>query len=169
MITIDREEIDRTGRGTVQDVLQTLPQNFAGSQNEATQEGTQNARSNFTYGSTVDLRGLGADATLTLVDGHRLAPAGVGGHIDISTIPLSAVERVEVLADGASAAYGASWIEATHGADARSAQSFTGLFTVRFDRPRNADALMHNPLGLFITEFSMSPETPASSYSRVRP
>jgi outer membrane receptor protein involved in Fe transport len=107
VITIDREEIDQTGRGTVQDVLQTLPQNFAGSQNEATQEGTQNARSNFTYGSTVDLRGLGADATLTLVDGHRLAPAGVGGYIDISTIPLSAVERVEVLADGASAAYGA--------------------------------------------------------------
>jgi type IV secretion system protein TrbF len=62
-----------------------------------------------------------------------------------------------------------SWIEATHGADARSSQSFTGLFTVRFDRPRNADALMHNPLGLFITEFSMSPETPASSYSRVQP
>jgi len=63
----------------------------------------------------------------------------------------------------------ASWIEATHGADARSAQSFTGLFTVRFDRPRSADALMHNPLGLFITEFSMSPETPASSYSRGEP
>lgn len=62
-----------------------------------------------------------------------------------------------------------SWIEATHGADARSAQSFTGLFTVRFDRPRNADALMHNPLGLFITEFSMSPETPASVSPRVQP
>ncbi|MEQ1820710.1 MAG: TonB-dependent receptor, partial [Terricaulis sp.] len=107
VITLDREDIDQTGRSTVQEVLQTLPQNFGGSQNEATQEGTQNARSNFTYGSTVDLRGLGADATLTLVDGHRLAPAGVGGYIDISTIPLSAVERVEVLADGASAAYGA--------------------------------------------------------------
>jgi len=107
VITLDREDIDQTGRSTVQEVLQTLPQNFGGSQNEATQEGTQNARSNMTYGSTVDLRGLGADATLTLVDGHRLAPAGVGGYIDISTIPLSAVERVEVLADGASAAYGA--------------------------------------------------------------
>lgn len=57
-----------------------------------------------------------------------------------------------------------SWIEATHGPDARGMQSFTGLFTVRFDSPRNADALMHNPLGLFITEFSMSPETPASSF-----
>jgi len=107
VIELDRSDIEQTGRGTVQDVLQTLPQNFGGSQNEATQEGTQNARSNFTYGSTVDLRGLGSDATLTLVDGHRLAPAGVGGHIDISTIPLSAVERIEVLADGASAAYGA--------------------------------------------------------------
>ncbi len=107
VITLDREDIDQTGRSTVQEVLQTLPQNFGGSQNEFTQEGTQNARSNMSYGSTVDLRGLGADATLTLVDGHRLAPAGVGGYIDISTIPLSAVERVEVLADGASAAYGA--------------------------------------------------------------
>lgn len=57
-----------------------------------------------------------------------------------------------------------SWIEAMHGADARGMQNFTGLFTVRFDQPRNADALMHNPLGLFITEFSMSPETPASSF-----
>ncbi|GIK49887.1 MAG: TonB-dependent receptor [Alphaproteobacteria bacterium] len=107
VITLDREQIDQTGRSTVQEVLQTLPQNFGGSQNEFTQEGTQNARSNFSYASTVDLRGLGADATLTLVDGHRLAPAGLGGYIDISTIPLSAVERVEVLADGASAAYGA--------------------------------------------------------------
>ncbi len=107
VITLGRDDIDQTGRSTVQEVLQTLPQNFGGSQNEFTQEGTQNARSNMTYGSTVDLRGLGADATLTLVDGHRLAPAGVGGYIDISTIPLSAVERVEVLADGASAAYGA--------------------------------------------------------------
>lgn len=62
-----------------------------------------------------------------------------------------------------------SWIEATHGANARSAQSFTGLFTVRFDRPRSADALMHNPLGLFITEFSMSPESPSASAPRVRP
>lgn len=107
VITLNREDIDQTGRSTVQEVLQTLPQNFGGSQNEFTQEGTQDARSNMTYGSTIDLRGLGADATLTLVDGHRLAPAGRGGYIDISTIPLSAVERVEVLADGASAAYGA--------------------------------------------------------------
>lgn len=62
-----------------------------------------------------------------------------------------------------------SWIEATHGANARANQSFTGLFTVRFDQPRDADALMHNPLGLFITEFSISPETPAATYPRREP
>lgn len=107
VITIDREEIEALGRSSVQDVIQTLPQNFAGSQNEATQEGTLNARSNLTFGSSVDLRGLGADATLTLVNGRRLAPAGNGNFVDISTIPLSAVQRVEVLADGASATYGA--------------------------------------------------------------
>lgn len=106
VVTIDRRQIDESGRATVQDLIQTLPQNFAGSQNEATQEGTLNARSNFTFASTVDLRGLGADATLTLVNGRRMAPAGVGNFIDISAIPLSAVERVEVLADGASATYG---------------------------------------------------------------
>lgn len=107
VITIDREEIEALGRSSLQDVIQTLPQNFAGSQNEATQEGTLNARSNLTFGSSVDLRGLGADATLTLVNGRRMAPAGNGNFVDISTIPLSAVQRVEVLADGASATYGA--------------------------------------------------------------
>jgi iron complex outermembrane receptor protein len=106
LIELSREELDATGRLTLQDALQTLPQNFAGSQNEGTVEGSLNARSNFSYGSTVDLRGLGADATLTLVNGRRLAPAGVGNYVDISIIPLAAVERIEVLADGASATYG---------------------------------------------------------------
>jgi len=82
VIILDRAAIEDTGRSSVQDVVQTLPQNFAGSQNEATQEGTLNARSNFTFGSTVDLRGLGADATLTLVNGRRLAPAGAGNFVD---------------------------------------------------------------------------------------
>jgi iron complex outermembrane receptor protein len=106
LIELSREDLDATGRLTLQDALQTLPQNFAGSQNEGTVEGSLNARSNFSYGSTIDLRGLGADATLTLVNGRRLAPAGVGNYVDISIIPLAAVERIEVLADGASATYG---------------------------------------------------------------
>lgn len=55
-----------------------------------------------------------------------------------------------------------SWIEATHGANGGARQTYTGLFTVRFERPRSSAALALNPLGLFITEFSFSPETPAA-------
>ncbi len=56
----------------------------------------------------MNLHGLGPGATLVLVDGHRLAPAGNGGDFaDVGLIPLSAVERVEILTDGASAVYGA--------------------------------------------------------------
>lgn len=54
-----------------------------------------------------------------------------------------------------------SWIEATHGAGGGARRAYTGLFTIRFERPRGADALARNPLGLFITEFSLSPEAPA--------
>jgi type IV secretion system protein VirB5 len=54
-----------------------------------------------------------------------------------------------------------SWIEATHGANGGARASYTGLFSIRFDRPRSADAIAINPLGLFITSFSFSPEAPA--------
>lgn len=56
-----------------------------------------------------------------------------------------------------------SWIEATHGANGGARSAYTGLFTIRFERPRSSDALARNPLGLFITEFSFSPEAPAAS------
>lgn len=106
VLSLDRDSIDATGRATVHDVLAALPQNFPGSQNELTQLAATDGRRNIAFGSTVDLRGLGADATLTLVNGRRMAPAGFGNFVDISTLPLSAVHRIEVLADGASATYG---------------------------------------------------------------
>lgn len=56
-----------------------------------------------------------------------------------------------------------SWIEATHGANGGARSSYTGLFTVQFERPRDSDALARNPLGLFITSFSFAPETPLQS------
>src|SRR6185437_6090175 len=55
----------------------------------------------------VNLRGLGNDATLVLINGHRVAPGNTEGNfVDLSMIPLYAVERVEVVTDGASAIYG---------------------------------------------------------------
>jgi outer membrane receptor protein involved in Fe transport len=107
VLSLDRGAIEETGRSTVQDVLSTLPQNFPGAQGEATQLGASDSRRNVSFGSTVDLRGLGADATLTLLNGRRLAPAGFGNFVDVSAIPVSAIKRIEILADGASAIYGA--------------------------------------------------------------
>ncbi len=62
-----------------------------------------------TYGQTsVSLRGLGPERTLVLVNGRRLAPfAGDdGAAVNVNSIPVSAIERIEVLRDGASAIYG---------------------------------------------------------------
>jgi iron complex outermembrane receptor protein len=60
-------------------------------------------------GSNVQLRGLGANRTLVLVDGHRMGPAGVGGTVgpfDLNVVPSAIVDRVEILKDGASSIYG---------------------------------------------------------------
>jgi iron complex outermembrane receptor protein len=59
--------------------------------------------------STIQLRGLGANRTLVLVDGHRMGPAGVGGTVgpfDLNVIPASIIDRIEILKDGASSIYG---------------------------------------------------------------
>lgn len=82
LLTLDRGNIEESGRTTVQDLLQTLPQVFPGSQGELTQLNSTAPGNNIALGSTVDLRGLGSDATLTLLNGRRLAPAGLGNFVD---------------------------------------------------------------------------------------
>lgn len=110
VVTIDREAIEKSGMASAQQLLQALPQNFGGGQNESTLgAGTRNnAGTNANYGSSVNLRGLGASSTLVLIDGNRPALGGLGGvFADLSLFPVSAIERIEVLTDGASAIYGA--------------------------------------------------------------
>lgn len=102
-----REEIDFSGRSTVEGFAQTLPENFGGGVAENTQGGVVPGGSGgINFGTGVNLRGLGNDSTLVLFNGRRLAPAGSGNAVDISMIPLAAIEQVEVLTDGASAVYG---------------------------------------------------------------
>ena len=112
IIRITREQIERAGMATVGEAIRALPQNFNGGQNPGVfgALGGADGNANLSGASAPNLRGLGAGATLTLVEGHRLAPNGFSGGGDISTIPLSAVERVEVLTDGASAIYGSDAI-----------------------------------------------------------
>src|SRR3546814_12042208 len=64
------------------------------------------ANGNLDSSSQLNLRGLGPDATLTLLNGHRLPYGGAFAGIDISAIPVAAVERLEIVPDGASAQYG---------------------------------------------------------------
>jgi iron complex outermembrane recepter protein len=107
VIVIDRAAIDQSGYATIGDVIRSLPEIFGGGQNPGTMTTSQaNTANNYGSASTANLRGLGSDATLTLVNGHRLAFNGVSDSVDISAIPLAAVERIEILTDGASAIYG---------------------------------------------------------------
>ncbi|RYY28701.1 MAG: TonB-dependent receptor [Sphingomonadales bacterium] len=107
--TIDREQLDRSGRATLADFVQTIPQNYSGGPGEATVGTTarSNANTNLNFGAGINLRGLGSASTLTLFDGSRPPMAGAwGAFADLSLIPSTAVDRVEVLIDGASAIYG---------------------------------------------------------------
>lgn len=109
VVVLNRDDIDRGGYASVADALTALPQAFGGTASEdSLATGADGNGTNFMRGTGVDLRGLGADATLVLVNGKRMAGAGVYGDFsDISSIPFAAVGRVDVLLDGASALYGA--------------------------------------------------------------
>lgn len=105
---LGREAIERSGAVSVGDLLQALPANNTGSFNEHDVNGSTGA-------SAVSLRGLGPQSTLVLVNGRRLAPFGFTAFsqysfVDLNQIPLAAVERIEVLLDGASALYGSDAI-----------------------------------------------------------
>ncbi|MEC3947743.1 TonB-dependent receptor [Sphingobium sp. HWE2-09] len=106
VIAASREKIRELGHSDLGSYVRNIPQNFSGGQNPGVISSLQTGSENTTSSSALNLRGLGADATLTLLNGHRVAYDAVSQGIDISAIPLAAVERVEVVADGSSALYG---------------------------------------------------------------
>lgn len=108
LMVLTGEELQRLGRTTLAEALNSLPQVFGGQSTEGTvATSADTLGTNSTYGTGVNLRGLGASATLVLVNGRRLGGSGVAGEFsDVSNLPAIAVSRVEVLLDGASAIYG---------------------------------------------------------------
>ena len=107
--TITREDIDKSGRASVAELLQTLSVDNQGSVPKSFGNGFASG------GSGVSLRGLGAASTLVLLNGRRLAPYGLADDgqkvfTDLNVIPLDAVERIEILKDGGSAIYGSDAI-----------------------------------------------------------
>lgn len=109
-IIVTQEDIQTGGFTRIEEVLRAVPQNFPGGPREDTyvQDFSDRANTtNLSKGATVNLRGMGAGATLVLVNGRRLSPSGTTGlFTDVSNLSLSSVERIEILTDGASALYG---------------------------------------------------------------
>jgi outer membrane receptor protein involved in Fe transport len=106
-VTIGSEQIQQEGFTDLGEVIRSVPQNFSGGQNPGVTGVTSgNGNQDLTGGSALNLRGLGADASLTLLNGRRLAYDGFSQAVDISVIPVEAVERLEIVPDGASAIYG---------------------------------------------------------------
>lgn len=99
ILVIDREDLDRTGYNSVSDVLRDTTVNSFGSMRE-------HSGSNAAGVAHVSLRGMGSTHTLVLLNGKRLPIDAVTGAVDLNLIPMAAVERVEILKDGASAIYG---------------------------------------------------------------
>jgi iron complex outermembrane receptor protein len=100
LTVLNREALIAAGRATVGDIIQMLPSQTNGINAQTNNGGDGSTR--------VDLRGLGAARTLTLINGRRVVPSGNGANpsVDMNMIPLAMIERVEVLKDGASAVYG---------------------------------------------------------------
>ena len=111
IISITRRQIRESGYQSVEQLMDALPENFNSMGSEENNLHSETDAGNFGFGAAVDLMGLGYDSTLVLVNGHRLAPAGLNGAFtDISVIPLSAIKRIDIVTDGASAIYGADAI-----------------------------------------------------------
>ncbi len=102
---VSRDSIETSGAVSTAQILQQLPQVFNLGFSETSRG--QGGSGNITYGSAVNIRGIGPFATLTLINGHRSVGQGTSAAtVDPSIIPTLALERIEVVADGASAIYG---------------------------------------------------------------
>ncbi len=107
VLQFDREDIGLSGAATVDEFLRTIPQNLS-SVTAITENGGDdfNSGTTGTFGSGVNLRGLGAGTTLTLLNGRRMSATGSDSVVDVSVLPLGSIDRIEILTDGASAIYG---------------------------------------------------------------
>jgi outer membrane receptor protein involved in Fe transport len=108
IISVTQQQITDSGQTDLGEFARSIPQSFGGGQNPSQNAGNGGpaANTNNTGASSFNLRGLGPDATLTLLNGHRLPYNGDYQAIDVSQIPLAAVNRVDILLDGSSAVYG---------------------------------------------------------------
>ena len=117
-VFVDQQDIQKTGLNSINDVLQRLPSSGGGLNSKFNNSGNlgnpPNGGGVGAGAAEIDLRYLGSNRTLVLMDGLRFvngaSASGVPGSVDLNAIPESMIERVEVLQDGASAIYGSDAI-----------------------------------------------------------
>jgi iron complex outermembrane receptor protein len=106
---ITREEIEQTGLSSIDQIVDRLAANVAANTNQVTNNAVFGSDGDKTLGGAnfANLRGLGPTGTLVLLNGRRVSTHGMsGGSVDLNAIPMDAIDRIEVLKDGASAIYG---------------------------------------------------------------
>ncbi|HUJ27508.1 MAG TPA: TonB-dependent receptor plug domain-containing protein, partial [Myxococcales bacterium] len=102
---VTREQFEQSGKATIGDFLQSMPE-------QGNAPNFQLNTGGINYGADgatrINLRSLGVQRTLVLINGRRVVPAGLGASaaVDLNTIPTEAVDHVEILKDGGSAVYG---------------------------------------------------------------
>ena len=107
--TLTRKDIEQTGKASIADVVRSISADNNGSISGSFTNGFAGSASG------VSLRGLSVSSTLVLINGRRTAPYGFGddgqrSFVDLNSIPLDAVDRIDILKDGASAIYGSDAI-----------------------------------------------------------
>lgn len=115
VFTYDKQDVVRSGANSMSEYILTIPQNFASDLSDfgtaATSIGTSlstaTSYNQFDAFAAFALRGLASDATLTLLNGRRMASVGMVEASTVSVIPSALIERIDIITDGASATYGA--------------------------------------------------------------
>nr|WP_136252161.1 TonB-dependent receptor [Ningiella ruwaisensis] len=111
LTVISAQDIQRSGVNTLTELMRTVSQTRGGTSSFTTAQSGATSTSTPPGQATAALRGMGPSSTLTLINGRRVAASsfasGTENFVDINSIPLSAIERIEILASGASAIYGA--------------------------------------------------------------
>src|SRR5690606_19490613 len=106
IVTLDSEAFERASTFAVETPLNQLPQ-FVPSLSQFDTMDVQSSATSTPGVSTLNLRGLGSNRNLVLIDGRRAQPVNGALLVDINSIPAAAIHRVEIITGGASAVYGA--------------------------------------------------------------
>lgn len=125
IVTVSDDLLDTTGEIGLDQTLNELPQ-FAGGANQITSATDIQSTPTSSPGiATVNLRGLGSNRTLVLLDGRRTQPANASLVVDLNTIPVAAIDGIEIITGGAGATYGADAVAGV--VNFRLKKNFTGI------------------------------------------